>query len=84
MRRLALLALSVAALVVVAGVFIFVDIRWNRQASYICNQEREQPAGAAAATGSSIQWEWREIAYVCSYHAPGGPEKRVGFTDAFG
>jgi hypothetical protein len=83
MRRLAFLTLSVVALIVVAGVFFNVDVRWNRQASYICNQEREMPAEARTASGYSIQWEWREIAYVCSYHAPGEPEKRVGFTDAF-
>jgi hypothetical protein len=66
---------------VVAGFFI--DSAWNHRAAVICTQESEKPPGAATASGYSIEWEWSEFAYVCSYRAPGSPRKRVGFTEAF-
>jgi hypothetical protein len=83
MRRLALLltVLALSATALVTGFFI--DLAWNHRAAYTCTLESEQPAGATAASGYSIQWEWTEFAYVCRYHAPGEPTKRVGFTDAF-
>jgi hypothetical protein len=76
---LAIFVLTVGALV--AGTVI--DLAWNHRAADICNQEAEKPAGATTASGYSIQWEWTEFAYVCTYHAPGQPRKRVGFTHAF-
>jgi hypothetical protein len=57
---------------VVAGFFI--DSAWNHRAAVICTQESEKPPGAATASGYSIEWEWSEFAYICSYRAPGVPE----------
>jgi hypothetical protein len=83
MRRLALL-LTVFALTATAFVTgFFIDAIWNDRAASACNLESEKPAGATRANGYSIQWEWTEFAYVCLYHAPGEPTKRIGFTDAF-
>jgi hypothetical protein len=76
---LAVFALTAAALVV----GFFMDTVWNDRAAYTCNQESEKPAEATRASGYSIQWEWTEFAYVCRYHSPAEPRKRVGFTDAF-
>jgi hypothetical protein len=76
---LAVFAFCAAALVV----GLAMDVEWNDRAASSCNQESEKPAGAASAAGYSIRWEWTEFAYVCRYHAPGEPAKRVGFTNAF-
>jgi hypothetical protein len=62
---------------------VFIDLKWNHRAAYICNEEAAKPPGVSSASGYSIQWDWTEFAYVCSYHAPGDPTKRVGFTDVF-
>jgi hypothetical protein len=83
-RRLALLlTVSVVTATALAAAVLFIDTEWNHRAAYTCNEEAQKPRGAADATGYSIQWDWTEFAYVCSYHAPGDPTKRVGFTDAF-
>jgi hypothetical protein len=70
---------TTAALVAVS----VIDLEWNHRAANTCNEEAQKPPGGASASGYSIQWEWTEFAYVCSYDAPGDPTKRVGFTDAF-
>ena len=62
---------------------VFVGGEWNHRAANTCNAEAQKPPGADAARGYSIQWEWAEFAYVCTYEAPGDPKKRVGFTEAF-
>jgi hypothetical protein len=83
MRRLRrFLAFSVVSIAALVGALL-VDTAWNHRAANICNLEAEKPAGAAAARGYSIQWEWSRFAYVCRYDAPGEPTKRVGFTTAF-
>ena len=71
---------STSAAVVVG---FFIDTAWNHRAAIICTQESEKPPGAATASGYSIESEWSEFAYICSYRAPGSPRKRVGFTEAF-
>ena len=84
MRRRALLV--TVAVVSVTGALVAVsviDLEWNHRAASTCNEEAQKPPGATSASGYSIQWEWTEFAYVCRYGAPGGPTKRVGFTDAF-
>jgi hypothetical protein len=78
---LLLTVFAVTATVSVAVVFI--DLAWNHRAANSCNEEAEKPRGATRASGYSIQWEWTEFAYVCSYDGPGDPRKRVGLTDAF-
>ena len=70
---------TTAALVAVS----VIDIEWNHRAANTCNEEAQKPPGAASASGYSTQWEWTEFAYVCRYGGPGGPTRRVGFTDAF-
>lgn len=61
----------------------FTDAAWNRRAANICSQESEKPAGASSASGYSIRWDWTELAYVCRYHGPSEPKRRVGLTEAF-
>jgi hypothetical protein len=78
-----LLTMSVVTAIASAAAVVFIDLAWNHRAAHTCNQEAEKPRGATSASGYSIQWEWTEFAYVCSYDAPDNPRKRVGFTDAF-
>jgi hypothetical protein len=78
-----LLTVSVVTATALVAAVVFIDLAWNHRAANSCNQEAERPRGTTSADGYSIQWEWAEFAYVCSYHAPGDPRKRVGFTDAF-
>ena len=84
MTRLALLlTVSVVTATTALAAVFFIDLEWNHRAAYACNEEAQKPPGAATASGYSTQWEWTEFAYVCRYGGPGGPTRRVGFTDAF-
>jgi len=82
-NRLAfLLTLSVVTVTAFVAAAFFVGIDWSHRAANTCNEEAQKPRGADAR-GYSIRWEWSEFAYVCTYDAPGNPERRVGVTEAF-
>jgi hypothetical protein len=74
---------SVAVVTALVAAALFIGSEWNHRAANTCNEEAQKPRGAAVARGYSIQWEWTEFAYVCTYDAPGDPKMRVGFTEAF-
>ena len=55
-----------------------IGVAWSDRASDVC---REQ--APASASGYSVNWEWSEAAYVCTYRARNAETKRVGIIDAF-
>jgi hypothetical protein len=82
-RLALLLTVSVVTVTALAAAAFFMGIEWNHRAANTCNEEAQKPHGADAR-GYSIEWQWSEFAYVCSYDAPGvDPKRRMGFSEAF-
>jgi hypothetical protein len=75
MRRALVWPLSLGAALAAAAL---VGVAWNQQADELCREDAPR-----TATGYSVEWEWDEFAYVCSYRTPEPRSSRIGIIDAF-
>ena len=75
MRRILAWALSVGAALAATAL---VGVAWNQRADDLCREDAPR-----AESRYSVDWEWDEFAYVCSYPTPETRSKRVGIIDAF-
>ena len=72
------LFLLAASLVVAVAAVALAGVSWKERADDICRKDMP-----ATGSGYTIEWKWEEFAYVCDYHAPAKPPRRVGVLDAF-
>ena len=68
--------LAAAGLAVVGVVLIAANSTWRNRAETICAEDA--PRGA---TASSVQWEWKQAAYVCTHGDVAAERRRVGIVE---